>query len=144
MQKKYNIIKITDYLYDNGLNVTGRVKSYPQNDEKIIKEPTYTIDRINVGADGIDGKYYIRVSFRGSAKWYSVPIKEGQEDIWWDRTKFVISQLIDDIDDFSDEQVENEKPDIGFNELEDDLPKEEDEELPKEEVKSKPKAEDVW
>jgi hypothetical protein len=104
--KQTKLKKITEYLHKNGHNLSGRVLTYPSGNEKIPSE-SYEIDRINIGADGIGGQYYIRVSFKGSLMWYEVPIAKGKEDEWWERVKLVIQELSTPIfEDFGESEDE--------------------------------------
>ena len=110
--KKYDLKVITDYLYTNGVNMSGRKKTYPKDNDKLI-EP-YEIDRINIGGDGLNGSFYTRTSFKGSETWYTVPIKNGNEDEWWRILKYILKELSSTEDKLFDDilLVENKEGEI--------------------------------
>ena len=83
---KDKLKSITNFLYTNASNLSGRKLSYPKDNDNIPKED-YELDRINIGVDADATTYYIRVSFKGSLTWYSVAIPLGKEDEWWNRLK---------------------------------------------------------
>lgn len=96
-EEKKLIEKISKYIYDRGLNLSGGVKTSPTQDG--IESGTL-IDNINIGLETPTAMPFVRANFRGSKKYFQIPIKPEDFHDWASRFtdlhKYISSGLLDD------------------------------------------------
>ena len=97
MKREEELKQITDTLYKLSTNLTGRIQTRPSQNEKIDTK-NLSIDRLNIGADGMDGKWYWRVSFTGSVTWYQMPIPDNRLELAFKKMIMIIELLVDSTD----------------------------------------------
>ena len=86
--QEYNKEKIVKYLYENGINTTNRIQTRPLSNERIIQP--YELSIINVGADLISDKIFVRFSFVGSQTYYQCSIDRDDIEDWFDIVRFIV------------------------------------------------------
>lgn len=99
--------KTIQYLYERAVNVSGRKKSYPKDNEDITKP--YSLDTINIGVKSLENQLFIRVSFRGASnKYYELGIQYDRIDYWFNFVKslYVDSPELDFLLDSEEEEEE--------------------------------------
>ena len=85
MQKE-TIDRTVEFLYQRALNVSSRIKSFAKDDSAI--EKPLVVDTINIGVEHLQNRLFIRLSFVGSGKYYSLGIEKDKLPYWMD---FVMS-----------------------------------------------------
>ena len=105
--------KAIKYLYEKGVNNASRKKTFPKDNEEILKP--ISIDVVNVGVKSLENQMFVRVSFVGSGKYYELGI---QSDRWLFWTEFCKNCYIDKPDiDFLDEEYEDDYEEEEYDEF---------------------------
>jgi hypothetical protein len=98
---KEEISKVTQVIYDCGINTTGRLQNTPKDNDKILKPIKLAV--INIGIDMVKKEKFVRASFVGSpAKYYDYYVTDNQMNKWFDKLK---EHTFEEIDDFEKEDI---------------------------------------
>jgi len=100
---KTQIEKISSFIYERGLNLSGGIKT--TTTEEDIKVGAL-IDTLNIGIEYSTGKLFIRANFRGSRKYFEFPIKEENYDKWNERIKLLYADSIADFESDNSEPID--------------------------------------
>ena len=103
MKAEKQLEKISKFIYDRGLNLTGGVKTTAEH-EGI--DCNALIDTLNIGTEYSSGKLFIRANFRGSKKYFEFPVKSENYDKWCERIKILYEDSISDFEQDDDEPVD--------------------------------------
>ena len=94
-KSKTQIEKISRFIYDRGLNLSGGIKTTAKQEGV---EMDALLDTINIGIEYSTGRLFVRASFRGSKKYFEFPIKEENFDRWTERIRTLYLDSISDFD----------------------------------------------
>ena len=99
--------KTIQYLYERAVNVSGRKKSYPKDNDDIVKP--YSVDTINIGVKSLENQIFVRVSFRGASnKYYELGIQYDRVDYWFKFCKSLYNENPELDFMFDDDEEEDE------------------------------------